>query len=134
MVNKYLLDTNTCIEILKDTHNIRNIVRQKGIANCFVSEITLAELYFGAFNSNNPQQRIKDVDFIADHFEIIPIFDSLSLYGETKTLLKKQGNLIDDFDILIGCSAVCHNMIMVSDNVKHLSRIPGIKLENWVER
>ena len=39
-----------------------------------------------------------------------------------------------DSDLLIGCTAVANNMIMVTDNIKHFSRIYGIQLENWVNR
>ncbi|MBQ7984805.1 MAG: type II toxin-antitoxin system VapC family toxin [Bacteroidales bacterium] len=131
---RYLLDTNICIELLKNTHNVRQRIIEKGVKNCYVSEITLAELYFGAFNSNNAKERIKDVDFIAEHFETVPVFNSLSLYGKMKALLRRQGNPIDDFDILIGTTAIANDMIMVTDNTKHLSRLEGIKLENWVER
>lgn len=46
--------------------------------------------------------------------------------------LRKQGQLIDDFDILIGVTAVANKMTLVSENLKHLSRIPNIKTENWI--
>ena len=39
-----------------------------------------------------------------------------------------------DSDLLIGCTAVANNMIMVTDNIKPFSRIYGIQLENWVNR
>ena len=49
-------------------------------------------------------------------------------------MLVKSGRMIEDFDLLIGCTAVANNMIMVTDNIKHFSRIYGIQLENWVNR
>ena len=42
--------------------------------------------------------------------------------------------MIEDYDLLIGCTAVANGMIMVTDNTKHFSRIDGIQLENWVDR
>ena len=42
--------------------------------------------------------------------------------------------MIDDFDLFIGTTAVVNNLIMATENVKHLSRIENIKIENWVER
>ena len=42
--------------------------------------------------------------------------------------------MIEDFDLLIGCTAVANGMIMVTDNTKYFSRIHGIQLENWVDR
>lgn len=45
--------------------------------------------------------------------------------------LESEGKRIDDFDILIGSTAVKNNLVMVTDNIKHLERIPNIKIENW---
>ena len=59
------------------------------------------------------------------------IFPALELFGDIKTKLESEGNRIDDFDILIGSTAVKNNLIMVTDNIKHLERIPNIKIENW---
>ena len=48
--------------------------------------------------------------------------------------LRKQGLMIDDFDILIGATALKYDMILVTENIKHLSRVPGIIIENWINR
>ena len=39
-----------------------------------------------------------------------------------------------DFDLLIGATAMTCNLIMVTENVKHLERIPHLKIENWIDR
>ena len=75
-----------------------------------------------------------DVDFIRNHFEILPIYPALSLYGDVKAVLEEKGNRLDDFDLLIGTTAIVNKLVMVSDNVKHLERIPKIVLDNWVVR
>ncbi len=131
---KYLLDTNICISLLKNQYGIREAILNVKTKNCFVSEITIAELYYGASKSNNREERVKDVDFIVSHFGIVPIFRALPLYGDLKAKLEKDGNRIDDFDILIGSTAIANGMVMVTDNVKHLGRLPGIKIENWTNR
>jgi len=131
---KYLLDTNICISLLKNQYGIREAILNVKTKNCFVSEISIAELYYGASKSNNREERVKDVDFIVSHFGIVPIFRALPLYGDLKAKLEKDGNRIDDFDILIGSTAIANGMVMVTDNVKHLGRLPGIKIENWTNR
>ncbi len=131
---KYLLDTNICISLLKNQNGIREAILNVKTKNCFVSEISIAELYYGASKSNNREERVKDVDFIVSHFGIVPIFRALPLYGDLKAKLEKDGNRIDDFDILIGSTAIANGMVMVTDNVKHLGRLPGIKIENWTNR
>ena len=43
-----------------------------------------------------------------------------------------MGAYIDDFDLLIGCSSIKNNMILVTNNEKHFERIENIKIENWI--
>lgn len=130
----YLLDTNICISMLKNKYGVREAILRVKPENCFVSEITLAELYFGASNSNNKEARLKDVAFIINHFRIIEIAETLPLYGDLKTELRRKGTPIDDFDLLIGSAAITNNLIMVTDNAKHLNKLSGIIIENWTER
>ncbi|RHO65855.1 type II toxin-antitoxin system VapC family toxin [Parabacteroides sp. AF48-14] len=132
--NKYILDTNICISLLKNKYGIREKVLDVKAENCFVSEITIAELYYGASKSNNKEERIKDVSYIASIFQVIPVYESLELYGDIKAELERGGTPLDDFDILIGSSAIYRNFIMVTDNVKHLNKLPGIRIQNWVKR
>ena len=99
-----------------------------------MSEITLGELYYGAAKSGNKEERIKDVEFVAQHFGVVPVFQAWELYGDIKSDLENEGNRLDDFDILIGSTAIIHGLIMVTDNVKHLGRLPGIAMENWTQR
>ena len=71
------------------------------------------------------------MEFIASKFEVLPIFPALELFGNLKAELETDGNRIDDFDILIGSTALVNNLVMVTDNEKHLSRLPNITIENW---
>ncbi|HIZ34128.1 MAG TPA: type II toxin-antitoxin system VapC family toxin [Candidatus Bacteroides merdigallinarum] len=133
-MKQYLLDTNICIYLLKDLYDIAGLLERCGRKNCFISEITLAELYYGASNSGQKEKKMQGVHFIEDYFTILPIQPSFEKFGDTKSLLRKQGLLIDDFDLLIGCTALQYHLTLVTENVKHLSRIPGIQIENWIRR
>jgi tRNA(fMet)-specific endonuclease VapC len=97
--------------------------------NCFISEITLAELKFGVANSEHKEKNQKTLDDFLTGVKIIPIFHSLDLYAIEKARLRKEGSPIDDFDILIGATAVTHNLTMVTNNTDHFKRIAGIVLE-----
>ena len=134
MAQKYLLDTNICIFLLKDAYGVREKISQIGIENFAVSEITIAELFYGACKSTRKEDRLKDVERIMNRFAVLPIFPCLSLYGDIKASLESGGVRLDDFDLLIGATAVANALVMVTDNVKHLGRIPDIILENWIER
>jgi tRNA(fMet)-specific endonuclease VapC len=131
---KYLLDTNICVFFLRGKFNIDKIIRQKGLKNCAISEITVAELLYGAECDTNVEENKKQVNEFVGKMNVIPIFNVLTVYAREKKTLRQTGNLIDDFDILIGATAIASNMILVTDNGKHLSRLSNIKVENWVER
>lgn len=70
--------------------------------NCFISEITLAELKFGVENSDKREKNQKVLENFLTGVKIVPIFHSLDLYAKHKALLRKAGTPIDDFDLLIG--------------------------------
>lgn len=131
---KYLLDTNICIYFLKNLYGVPEKIKAIGNKNCFISDITLVELYYGASNSGHKEQKMRGVKAIEKYFTVISIQKALENFGDNKAYLKKQGNLIDDFDLLIGSTAVACDLIMVTENVKHLERIPKIQIENWIKR
>ncbi len=131
---KYLLDSNICIHFLRGKYRVNEKLGKIGFNDCAISEITLAELVYGAENSDNPDRSNEIVDRFVSQLKIIPIFDCISLYGKEKTKLRKSGILISDFDLLIGCTAVEKGLIMVTENVREFERISNIKIENWIQR
>ena len=130
----YLLDTNVCIHFFCGKFNLLEKLQQIGIKNCAISEITLAELAFGAENSSKPRHNHKIVNSFTEQLSILPIFNSIDIYAKEKVRLRKDGEMISDFDLLIGSTAVANNLIMVTEDTKGFQRIFGIKLENWVKR
>ena len=82
---------------------------------------------------NNINLRLKEVNDFASKISILPIFNSLDLCAREKARLKKAGQLIDDFDLLIGCSVIKNNMILVTNNESHFYRIKDILMENWAK-
>lgn len=132
-MNNYLLDTDICIFWLHDKYNLVDKINQVGAESCYVSEITIAELFFGAYNGKFPEEDSKDVAKVSGAFGIKPAYLVFERFGKEKARLKKAGLIIPEFDILIATTAVHHNLILVTNNTKHMSRIEGIKLENWTK-
>lgn len=71
---------------------------------------------------------------IEELFGLIPIYECIKLFGEEKARLNKIDKSIPDFDLLIGVSSVEKGIILVTGNEKHVSRVKGIKIENWINR
>lgn len=132
-MNGYLLDTNICIFYLKGRYDLEAKIEKTGWENCFISEITVAELKFGAASSDHPTKRKPVIEGFIKKVQILPIFNALDIYADEKTRLRKAGNLIDEFDLLIGSTAVFNDLIMVTNNVSHLRRITGIMIEDWTK-
>ena len=95
--------------------------------------MTVAELKFGIENSRKPEELRAIVEAFITKFFIIPVYNSLDIYAKEKAKLKKQGSMIDDFDILIGVTSVSNDMVMVTNNVNHLSRLENITIEDWTK-
>lgn len=129
----FLLDTDTCIEFLKGKYKLDKKVRAVGTDACFISSLTLAELYFGAFNSSNQKRHLQQVARITELFRIISTNSVERRFGMEKARLPKIGRLIPDFDLMIGSTAVEHDLVLVTNNVKHHERIDEIVIENWIQ-
>ena len=131
---KYLLDTNICIHFFRGKYNLIEKLESIGLNNCAISEITLAELVFGAENSLNPQKNHNIIEQFSKQVTILPIYDAIRTYGVEKVRLRKSGTMISDIDLLIGSTAVEKDLIMVTENTNEFERISNIKLENWINR
>ena len=132
---KYLLDTNICIHFLRGKFAVDKSIREKGLENCYISEKTVLELRFGAENSKDKIKSHKTVDSFLKGMVIIPIFGSIKKYAEEKVRLQKLGKpQNDEFDLLIGVTAIVNKLILVTENYKDFERLDGIKIENWIER
>ena len=129
---KYLLDTNICVFFLRGKKSIEKQILDKGINNCFISEITVAELLYGVeCDEYNFSENSKRVNEFTHLFTILPITNALLKYAQQKAVLRKNGSLIDDMDLFIGATAIANDMVLLTDNEKHFSRLYKIKIENW---
>jgi len=128
----YLLDTCIVIALLRKNPEVRDKILSVKRKNCFISEMTIAELYFGAAKSERYEKQVKDVYLILSKFKVIPVYRCFELYGKYKWELQKRGTPIGDIDILIGATAIKENLIMVTNNTKHFNNLPDIQLEDWL--
>ena len=132
---RYLLDTNICVYFLRGKLKLDEIIKEKGRENCYISEITVVELLYGAENSENPTKSHKSVDAFLSGITIIPIYGSIKRYAKEKAGLRKIGKpKHDEFDLLIGVTAIENKLTLVTDNFKDFERLDGIKIENWIKR
>ncbi|MDA0836799.1 MAG: PIN domain-containing protein [Planctomycetota bacterium] len=132
---KYLLDTDTCIFLLRGHNTFRDRVAQEGVSNLAISIPTVAELFYGAHNSPKIEHNLAQVrSFLSHPAPVVLTIDSAAaeLFGEFKADLRRSGQPIGDMDLLIAAVASVHDLIVVTNNTAHFRRIPNINFENWV--
>ena len=99
----------------------------------FISEITLAELKYGVANSAPPERNNILLKNFLSGIQILPIFDALDIFASEKARLRKEGKPVDDFDLLIGSSAIANDLILVTNNEKHFECLEGIQMVYWTK-
>lgn len=133
-MKRYLLDTSIVAFLFRGKHGIGQRLSMIGAEQCCVSDVTIAELTYGAYHSDRVDENLDMLESFKHVVTVIPFASSIDEYGRQKDRLKRMGQMIEDFDLLIGCTAVANDLVMVTDNVKHFARIEGIEIENWIMR
>ncbi|WP_017851406.1 type II toxin-antitoxin system VapC family toxin [Leptospira interrogans] len=130
----YLIDTDIIIYSLKQQEQVRqNFLDHKTISKS-ISVITYGELIFGAKKSQHREKNLATVYRIGELFPIIELTRGIiETFGELKVILQKKGTLIEDFDLLIGSTAMYLNYTLVTNNEKHFQKIPDLRIENWTQ-
>ena len=132
---QYLLDTNICVFFLRGKLELDELIREKRTKNCFISELTVFELKYGAENSENPKKSHKAVDNFVKGLSVIPIYGIVEKYAEEKVRLRKDGApMNDEFDLIIGVTAIVNDLTLVTDNIKDFRHLNKLNVENWFVR
>ncbi len=131
---KYIIDTNTCIEYFKRRNGVPERMNQESRDDLCVSEVTIAELLYGAIHSKSVDRHLREVRELQRDIAVLPISEVIDDYADIRHALVSQGLSVEDFDILIGATARHYGLIVVTDNLKHFGCMPGVQIENWVVR
>ncbi len=130
---KVLLDTDICIEIIRKqpASLIKKITSHKP-GDIGISSTTIAELQFGVEKSSRPEQNREALDQFLLPFEIVDFdYGSAVEYGRLRAELERAGAPIGSLDLLIAAQAVSLGVPLATNNVRELSRVPGLTVEAW---
>jgi tRNA(fMet)-specific endonuclease VapC len=128
----YLLDTDTLIYSLKGDQTVVDNFRRHAEDPKAVSVITYGELVFGAACSQRVTENLAKVHRLKEVFPVIDVSPAImETFGTLKADLRKNGTPVDDFDLLIGATALTLGYRVVTNNERHFSKIPGLDVVNW---
>lgn len=133
-MKKYLLDTSICVFLLRQKYGIAEKLVQISPSQCYVSEVTIAELKYGAYKSNRIKENLDLVEDLISELNVVTFAESIDFFAQEKNRLRLLGTLIEDFDLLIASAALSNDLILVTDNIKHFVKVKGLTIENWVTR
>ena len=130
----YLLDSNICIYIINQ--NPRSVVEKikKFKPNQIkLSSISIGELEYGVSKSPNRERNRNALLDFSSCFDIVDFNDEdAEIFGIIRSDLERRGQIIGPYDMQIASQAISRDLILVTNNLKEFSRIPNLKLENWI--
>lgn len=130
----YLLDTNMISYWMRGDVKLIEKLKSCSPDDLSMSTITLAEIYYGIEKSpiKKKERRLK-INRIRSLLEIYPFDEPAALkYGGLRAVLEKQGQPISERDFQIASIALANRLCLVTHNTKEFSRIPRLKIEDWV--
>lgn len=131
---KCLLDTNICIYIIKKKPSeVLQKFNAYSVGDIGISSITVAELEFGVHKSKFSERNQQALSMFLLPLTVVDFDDAAAhLYGIIRATLEKQGTPIGSLDTLIAAHALSLQVTLITNNVREFSRVPDLKLENWV--
>lgn len=132
---KVMLDTNTCIAIIKrKPPQVLKRFNAYKVGEIGISWITLAELEFGVAKSRHLEKNQAALDEFVLPLEIAN-FDreAARIYGRVRTTLEKKGTPVGSLDMIIGAHALALGVTLATNNTKEFSRITGLNIVDWLE-
>ena len=131
---RWMLDTDTCIAIIKKHPVALKKLRGKSVGQVGISSITLGELAFGAEKSSRSSQAHEALDEFLVALEVAGFDDASAMtYGKVRASLERQGKPIGPLDTLIASHALDVDAVLVTHNTREFSRIDGLRLEDWIQ-
>jgi tRNA(fMet)-specific endonuclease VapC len=129
---RYLLDTDTCIWLLRKREPVVSRVITESPEDLAIASITLAELYFGALNGSNPDREEQKIERLIFQISEVIAFDqgAARIHAELRYALR--ANRISERDLVIASVAVTNSLILVTSNQREFRRVPGLQVEDWM--
>ena len=128
----FLLDTDTCIDVLRGVKTVAQKLEQLSPDDCCVSVISAFELYAGVYFTRHPEREKRKVDKLLYLLSVIP-FDEVAAEeaARLRNELQHAGTPIGPYDLLIAAQAIRSKYTLVSANIREFSRIESLNLESW---
>lgn len=134
MATRYLLDSDICIHAVKQRASrlMRRLDANTG--RCALSVITYGELCFGRARSARPAETAGNLAALLETVQVLPLpAAAADRYGTLRAQLEQAGRPIGGNDLWIAAHALSAELILVTNNEREFTRVPGLRVENWAK-
>ena len=130
---RYLLDTNVCVVYLNGrSASVRDRLLATSAEEIAVCSVVKAELFYGAFRSNNPKRTLERQQAFLSRFVSLPFEDEAALLaGKIRAKLASAGTPIGSYDLQIAAIALANNLTLVTHNTREFERVDELQIEDW---
>jgi tRNA(fMet)-specific endonuclease VapC len=129
---EYLLDTNTCVDLLRNVPPVIEKLRTLAPDDCAISVVTSFELFGGAARALDPRREAQKVQALLDVVEEISFTpDAARRAGVLRFELESAGTPVSPYDLLIASHALVLDLTLVTANTEEFGHVPGLSLETW---
>jgi predicted nucleic acid-binding protein len=129
----YLFDTDAISETLKRRPAPAFIEWLAGVPReeQYASAVSIAELYRGAYRSEHAQQHLANIeDRVLKAVTVLPFDTGVAhVYGRLYAQLAESNRLLADADLQIAATAIRHGLELVTGNLRHFARVPGLRID-----
>ena len=128
----YIIDTDVCIDLMRKKADAVDRISNLN-SDLFLTFMSLSELFYGAYYSSRKEYQLKLTRAFIQEFTVLnSSLGSSELFGLIKSTLRKEGQLIEDADLLIASLAISYDLPLITNNIKHFERLIdfGLKLES----
>jgi tRNA(fMet)-specific endonuclease VapC len=128
----FLLDTNICSAYLEGDGRVFNrfIQHSGGLS---ISAISAGELYSWVYRARTKPEHLKGLSDLLSDLQILPGEHEVArTFGQLRAAMLDQGRPTPEIDLLIGCTALVHDLTLVTHNIQDFASIPGLRIEDWL--
>lgn len=134
----YVFDTDTLSALMRarPLPHLVERVRAVAVDEQATTAVNLGELWFGVIRLGDRGLRLRESlsELITANLQVLPFdAESARVYGEIRANLEAEGRPIGDADLRIASIALSRSATVVTGNMRHFERVPGLRVENWFE-
>jgi tRNA(fMet)-specific endonuclease VapC len=127
----FLIDTDWVIDHFNGVTHVTRRLKELQPHGLGLSVVSVAELWEGVFFSRDPKRSQETLEGFLSGVDLLGLDEEIcKRFGQLRGSMRKRGQTIGDFDLLIAATALRHNLKLLTNNRKHFEGIAGLEIES----